>query len=164
MDTDQELAKVQSDIQEFKVYEAFGESAPQFILQACAILHDNGLSYFRRIGHRKWGCSCFWSSDYPLWSFEFGWVLWSRNFSYCSSYQNKWDFYPRSIYGSYSHLYWWGIYGNLAVDHASYLWFNARCSFRSLERRRRLWNFKHWSCITWSSTQFLCWVLEEWGY
>ena len=41
MEKEDNLAKVKSEIQEFKIYEAFGESAPQFILQACAILHKN---------------------------------------------------------------------------------------------------------------------------
>ena len=41
MEKEVNLAKVKSEIQEFKIYEAFGESAPQFILQACAILHKN---------------------------------------------------------------------------------------------------------------------------
>ena len=36
------LAEVDSRIKEFKVLEAFGESAPQFILQACIILHKKG--------------------------------------------------------------------------------------------------------------------------
>ena len=41
MEKEANLAKVKSEIQEFKIYEAFGESAPQFILNACVILHKN---------------------------------------------------------------------------------------------------------------------------
>ena len=36
------LAEVNSRIKEFKVLEAFGESAPQFVLQACIIIHKKG--------------------------------------------------------------------------------------------------------------------------
>ena len=39
MEKEEELSNVKSKIQEFKILEAFGESAPQFILQACAILN-----------------------------------------------------------------------------------------------------------------------------
>ena len=41
MEKEVDLARVKSEIQEFKIFEAFGESAPQFILQSCAILHKN---------------------------------------------------------------------------------------------------------------------------
>ena len=39
MKQEDELAKFKSEIQEFKIFEAFGESAPQFILQASIILN-----------------------------------------------------------------------------------------------------------------------------
>jgi hypothetical protein len=66
MEKEVDLARVKSEIQEFKIFEAFGESAPQFILQSCAILHKNptlseGATtnnlfkdyYFFLIGHEK---------------------------------------------------------------------------------------------------------------
>ena len=39
MEKEDDLAKVKSKIQEFKIFEAFGESAPQFILQASILLN-----------------------------------------------------------------------------------------------------------------------------
>ena len=39
MKKEEDLAKFKSEIQEFKIFEAFGESAPQFILQASIILN-----------------------------------------------------------------------------------------------------------------------------
>ena len=49
MEKEDEVAKVKSKIQEFKIFEAFGESAPQFILQASIILNADPTMAFSNL-------------------------------------------------------------------------------------------------------------------
>ena len=53
MDKEDNLAIVKSEIQEFKIFEAFGESAPQFILQASIILNANPTFAFSNLELRE---------------------------------------------------------------------------------------------------------------
>ena len=53
MEKEANLARVKSEIQEFKIFEAFGESAPQFILQACAVLHQHPTLDFSELSTRE---------------------------------------------------------------------------------------------------------------
>ena len=53
MEKEADLARVKSEIQEFKIFEAFGESAPQFILQACAVLHQHPTFDFSELSTRE---------------------------------------------------------------------------------------------------------------